>query len=105
MARTSVWDTGVGLIDPQGTPFEGGGLSSQAQTTNGVSTHTAIYDFRGPSITLSPTAPGTMSTGGHAPTLVTMIDTSTYGACVFKAPGKPDRTCTLGRGRSSFVRR
>jgi hypothetical protein len=54
---------------------------------------------------LGPGASGTMSTGGRASTLVTMIDSNTSGACVLKELGKPDRNCTLGGGRSQPVKR
>lgn len=99
------WDVGVGLVDPRGNAYPAGGLSSRSETNGDVTTHTETYDFRGPSIVLSPRSWGPVSTGGHAATLVTMIDDHTYGTCVFKEPGRPDRACTLGRGRSEIVKR
>lgn len=102
---TWTWEMGAALVDPRGKRRAPAGFSARTQTTNNVTTFTQTYEFQGATVILTPRTSGPMSGGGEAATIVTRIDGHGYAACVFQQTGKPDQTCTLGRGRSQFVRR
>ncbi len=99
------WEASKGLVDPAGAKHAAGSMSLGSSMSNGVTVDTQTYAFDGGVVVeFHPTRVAGGSSGGSARTLISLIDAKAVGPCTFKQAGKPDRTCTLGRGRTVFVR-